>query len=180
MKRMKRILVFFAAFLAVPFLAGAAHHTLGSLASHDGYATNALRCASGDSVTLPAYPSVEDPELESYFYVVNNTRVATLGADGFTLATREGGFTGVRLQKITGSATNTAATCGLVVVPERIGNGRVFLLNSKRYDNGTTTQNFTWESAASWVCLAGEPGDYPYPHEQGDIAMVVGWKIDSI
>ena len=115
-----------------------------------GWSTNAVVCAVGDTVTLPAGE-----------YTVNNPRVASIS--GNTVTALEPGFTGV-----IDSGSNVG---GIIVRPTPGGSGRVFvaILNTDKILGHTENVVVNWTDENSWRCTDSGGG---YPNAADDVAMI--------
>jgi hypothetical protein len=121
----------------------------------------ALRLKEGESVALPPLTTQQD------FYRVLNGRVGELASGGITLAAVEPGGTGVELWGYdpAGGTNLLSSTGGLIVVPEPVGEGRVYL-----FKEAASTWN--WNDAANWECVS-DPGYLGYPDAVDDVAMIL-------
>ena len=117
-----------------------------------GWSTNAVVCAVGDTVALPAGE-----------YTVNNPRVASIS--GNTVTALEPGFTGV-----IDSGSNVG---GIIVRPAVGGSGRVFVasLDTDTLLAHTGVVQLNWCDENSWLCIDGGGG---YPNAADDVAIIPG------
>ena len=127
----------------------------------------ALRLKVGESVRLPALATPQD------FYRVLNVRVATLGSGGASLTAVGPGGTGVEYHAYDPALGATAldGTGGLIVVPEPIGSGKVYLFK----ENAAA---WNWNDAANWECVS-DPGHAGYPDAIDDVAMILYYSQSS-
>ncbi|NLE41019.1 MAG: hypothetical protein GX615_04205, partial [Lentisphaerae bacterium] len=104
---------------------------------------------------------------EQDFYRVLNARVATLGSGGASLTAVGPGGTGVEYHAYDPALGATAldGTGGLIVVPEPIGSGKVYLFK----ENAAA---WNWNDAANWECVS-DPGHVGYPDAVDDVAMIL-------
>lgn len=121
----------------------------------------AFRLKAGESIVLPPLTTRQD------FYRVLNARVATLASGGITLAAVEPGGTGVELWGYdpAGGTNLLSGTGGLIVVPEPVGAGRVYLFKE-------AASAWNWNDAANWECVS-DPGYLGYPDAVDDVAMIL-------
>lgn len=117
-----------------------------------GWSTNAVVCAVGDTVVLPAGE-----------YTINNPRVASIS--GNTVTALEPGFTGV-----IDSSSNVG---GIIVRPTPGGSGRVFVasLDTDTLLAHTGVVQLNWCDENSWLCIDGGGG---YPNAADDVAIIPG------
>ena len=115
-----------------------------------GWSTNAVVCAVGDTVALPAGE-----------YTVNNPRVASIS--GNTVTALEPGFTGV-----IDASSNVG---GIIVRPAVGGSGRVFVASMDTATVLLNNQSITlnWSDENSWLCVDGGGG---CPTAADDVAMI--------
>ena len=115
-----------------------------------GWSTNAVVCAVGDTVVLPAGE-----------YTINNPRVASIS--GNTVTALEPGFTGV-----IDASSNVG---GIIVRPTPGGSGRVFvaILDTDKILGHTENIVVNWNDENSWLCVDGEGG---CPNAADDVAMI--------
>ena len=127
----------------------------------------ALRLKAGESVALPPLVAEQD------FYRVLNARVATLGGGGVSLTAVGPGGTGVELWTYDPALGTTvlSGTGGLIVVPEPVGAGRVYLFK----ENAAA---WNWNDAANWECVS-DPGHAGYPDAIDDVAMILYYSQSS-
>lgn len=136
---------------AVP---GSSIHVVKAVADHASAAT-ALRMHAGDKAFLPALPG------GSAAYKVLNPRFATLAEENGTmvLTAHEPGIVGVEC-----SDGSTVTTMGVIILPDRIGDGNIYIFNK---DNNEYN---TWNDAANWEKLGSETND-SWPQNPDDIAI---------
>ena len=143
------------ALAAVP--AFAENHAVANLA--DIASENAaLQVRPGDTVTLPALA-------EGSSYKVLNTRIATLGDDGYTLTIATPGILGV--QQLDGGALTT--TGAILSLPDASGSGKVFLWKSSHWDASN------WTNPESWT-QPGQSSNSDYPRNPDDIAILARYN----
>lgn len=127
-----------------------------------GWSTNAVICAVGDTVTLPAGE-----------YTVNNPRVASLS--GNTVTALEPGFTGV--------IDPSSNVGGIIVRPAVGGSGRVFVASLDTtvvLKQTGSSREFQWCNPENWLCVHGS-GESAYPNGADDVAMIpVGGGESSV
>ena len=146
--------------LAAVLLQGAvqaATHEVAALSDLAGV-NKALRVKAGDTVLLPA--------LSEGSYKVTNARYAELGQDGATLTILEPGMLGV--QQLAADGTTVVTTGAILVVPDAIGGGRVFVWNPTHWDSA----NWCTSESPVWTVVEGEGSDSDYPHLPNDIAIL--------
>ena len=148
-----------AAFAAVvlPCAVQAATHQVAALSDLAGV-NKALRVKAGDTVSLPA--------LSEGAYKVTNARYASLGQDGATLTILEPGMLGV--QQLAADGATIVTTGAILVVPDAIGSGRVFVWNPTHWDSA----NWCTSESPVWTIVEGEGSDSDYPHLPNDIAIL--------
>ena len=125
---------------------------LDEMAGHDTLAT-ALRIGLSDKVLLP-------PLVGRAQYVARNNSFVVL--DGNELTPLKPGLVGVDAFDAAGDCT---ATLAVIILPEPIGTGKVFILDETKNSDG-------WCNAANWQAPDGSAAD-GYPHGADDIAMVL-------
>ena len=115
-----------------------------------GWSTNAVVCAVGDTVALPAGE-----------YTINNPRVASIS--GNTVTALEPGFTGV-----IDASSNVG---GIIVRPAVGGSGRVFVASMDTATVLSNNQSITlnWSDENSWLCVDGGGG---CPTAADDVAII--------
>lgn len=120
-----------------------------------------MRLHEGGVVQLPALAAPQD------YYRVLNDRIAALGADGVTVTAVEPGGTGIELWAYdpVGLTNWLSTTAAMIVVPEPVGNGRVFIFN----ENASA---WNWNDAANWECVT-DPLYQGYPDAIDDVAMIL-------
>ena len=106
------------AVIVLPGAVQAATHQVAALSDLAGV-NKALLVKAGDTVSLPA--------LSEGAYKVTNARYASLGQDGATLTILEPGMLGV--QQLAADGATIVTTGAILVVPDAIGSGRVFVWN---------------------------------------------------
>ena len=128
----------------------AAEVSVNDFSSICGWSTNAVVCAVGDTVVLPAGE-----------YTINNPRVASLS--GNTVTALEPGFTGVL-----DAGSNVG---GIIVRPTPGGSGRVFvaILDTDKILGHTENIVVNWNDENSWRRVDGEGG---YPNAADDVAII--------
>lgn len=128
----------------------AAEVSVNDFSSICGWSTNAVVCAVGDTVVLPAGE-----------YTINNPRVASLS--GNTVTALEPGFTGVL-----DAGSNVG---GIIVRPAVGGSGRVFvaILDTDKILGHVENVTLNWADGNSWRALDGGSG---YPNAADDVAII--------
>ena len=119
-----------------------------------------LRPKVGETVRLPVLTSVYDT------YLVLNSRVAKLDGSGLSVTALAAGGTGIELWSYNSSIqSNLLTTTGsMIVVPEPVGAGKVFVFKE--------TPNANWTDASRWECVT-QPSYVGYPQNRDDVAMVL-------
>ena len=143
--------------VVLPCAAQAATHQVAALSDLAGV-NKALRVKAGDTVSLPV--------LSEGSYKVTNARYAELGQDGATLTILEPGMLGV--QQLAADGTTVVTTGAILVVPDAIGGGRVFVWNPTHWDSA----NWCTSESPVWTVVEGEGSDSDYPHLPNDIAIL--------
>lgn len=128
----------------------AAEVSVNDFSSICGWSTNAVVCAVGDTVVLPAGE-----------YTINNPRVASIS--GNTVTALEPGFTGVL-----DAGSNVG---GIIVRPTVGGSGRVFVAILDTATDLGSNQNITlnWLDENNWRAVDGGSG---YPNAADDVAII--------
>ena len=146
-----------AALLASAVAARAAEIHVSNFADITGWSTNAVVCAVGDTVVLPALGEGEE-------YTVNNPRVASV--TNATVSALEPGFTGV--------LDPSSNVGGIIVRPAVGGSGRVFIASMDTtvvIKQTGSSREFQWCNPANWLCVRGD-GAGDYPDGADDVAMI--------
>ncbi len=120
-----------------------------------------LRLKVGESVALP------ELSVQSNFYRILNGRVGEFDSGGTVITAIGPGGTGVELWEYDPALGEVALseTGGLIVAPEPIGGGRVYLFRE-------TASAWNWNDAANWECVS-DPGYIGYPNAVDDVAMIL-------
>ena len=143
--------------VVLPLAAQAATHQVAALSDLAGV-NKALRVKAGDTVSLPV--------LSEGSYKVTNARYAELGQDGATLTILEPGMLGV--QQLAADGTTIVTTGAILVVPDAIGSGRVFVWNPTHWDSA----NWCTSESPVWTIVEGEGTASDYPCRPNDIAIL--------
>lgn len=127
--------------------AGAANYTVEDFSSICGWSTNAVRCAVGDTVTLPAGT-----------YTAVNPRAASV-VDNVVTA-NEPGFTGI--------VDANGAVGGVIVLPRPAGSGKVYIYIDEIKQNGSQRDLCKKDK---WIFADGTPAN-GWPHAADDVAIL--------
>ena len=122
-------------------------------------AETSVRVNIGDVITLPELAGTD-------FYYLGNNRFASL--DGNVLTATEGGILGVFCVSDGGATTNTLP---VIVLPEKIGNGDIYILKDGSIGNSAAN----WDETARWEKVGSETND-SWPHNPDDIAILGYWR----
>ena len=119
------------------------------------------RLKVGETVVLPEGGTTYDA------YRVLNDRVAELDADGVTLTALEAGGTGIELWAYNTTVLSNllSTTGGLIVVPEPVGDGKVFLFKE-------SSSSWNWCDSNNWECVT-DSSYHGYPDAIDDVAMIL-------
>ncbi len=147
---------------AAPISAGSTAVSVSDFANHQS-AEDSVRVRVGDVVTLPELAGTD-------FYYLGNNRFGSL--EGNVLTATEPGILGVFRVTDAGATTNTLP---VVVLPEKIGSGNIYILK----DNSVGNSWGYWNEAAKWEKVGSETND-SWPHEPDDIAILGYWKNTGI
>ena len=128
---------------------GTSSRIVGNVADYASAAT-ALKVKPGDQITLPPLAG-----LASY-KVLNRS---FLSLDGLVLTALKPGIVGVEAYGADGALV---ATMGVIVLPEKIGNGNIYIKKDK-------SEN--WGAASHWWNADGTQAT-DYPHLADDIAII--------
>ena len=143
--------------VVLPLAVQATTHEVAALSDLAGV-NKALRVKAGDTVSLPV--------LSEGSYKVTNARYAELGQDGATLTILEPGMLGV--QQLAADGTTIVTTGAILVVPDAIGSGRVFVWNPTHWDSA----NWCTSESPVWTIVEGEGTVSDYPCRPNDIAIL--------
>ena len=151
---------------SAPVAAGSSGRTVKNIAGYAS-AAGAYWMRPGDSVALPT--AVGDG-----FYQVLNERFARL--EGSSLVALEPGIVGVRCV----DATHVTNIMGVVILPDAIGEGAVYVYDETKFSEDSWTKAVSWKkvdgatrSAAasndSWPCQADDIAILPFYNRAGDM-----------
>ena len=143
---------------AAPISAGSTAVSVSDFANHQS-AEDSVRVRVGDVVTLPELAGTD-------FYYLGNNRFGSL--EGNVLTATEPGILGVFRVTDAGATTNTLP---VVVLPEKIGSGDIYILKDNSIGNGWGY----WDEAAKWEKVGSDTND-SWPHNPNDIAILGYWK----
>lgn len=121
--------------------------------------TVGYRLRAGDTLVLP------EPATTLDYYLPLNLRVAELQADGRTVKAVGPGASGIEYYSYASGSSVLDGTGGIIVVPDPVGSGRVFIFNEN-------ASSWNWSNAANWECVT-DPGHAGYPNAVDDVAMVI-------
>lgn len=142
---------------AAPLTAGSTSVAVSDIMNHASAAT-AVRVRPGDVVTLPELSGTAR-------YIVGNKLFGSL--KGNVLTALRPGILGIHCVG-NGGATNTMA---VLVLPEKVGDGNVYILKDESFGNNWGY----WNEASKWEKVGSETND-SFPHEPGDIAIVAFYR----
>ena len=140
---------------------GATAVSVADIMEHASAAT-AVRVKPGDVVTLPELSGTAR-------YIVGNKLFGSL--DGNVLTALRPGILGIHCVD-NESNTNTLA---VLVLPEKIGNGDIYIFKDERIKDNWGY----WNEAANWEKLGSETND-SWPHNPDDIAIVAYYKNTGV
>ncbi|MBO6121668.1 MAG: hypothetical protein J6Q49_07395 [Kiritimatiellae bacterium] len=144
-----------------PIVSGSTAVSVSDIMEHASAAT-AVRVHAGDVVTLPELSG-------SAQYIVGNKLFGSL--DGNVLTALRPGILGIHCVD-NESNTNTLA---VLVLPEKIGNGDIYIFKDERIKDNWGY----WNEAANWEKLGSETND-SWPHNPDDIAIVAYYKNTGV
>lgn len=122
-------------------------------------AESSVRIKVGDIVTLPELSGTS-------FYYLGNNRFGSL--DDNVLTATEPGILGVFCVTDEGSTTNTLP---VIVLPEKIGSGDIYILNDNEISGGWAN----WDDASKWEKVGSSAND-SWPKNPDDIAIAAYWR----
>ena len=128
---------------------GTSSRIVGSVADHATVAT-ALKVKPGDQITLPPLAGLASYKILNHSF---------LSLDGTVLTALKPGIVGVEAY---GADAALVATIGIIVLPEKIGNGNIYIKKDK-------SEN--WGAASHWWNIDGTQAT-DYPHLADDIAII--------
>lgn len=128
---------------------GASGYVLPDPSAYATVAT-ALKVKSGDRISLPLIGKMS-------YRILNHS---FLSLDGAVLTAIKPGIVGVEVYGLDGTL---AATMVVIVLPEKIGNGNIYI----RAETG----NQDWHSASNWMTVDGSVAT-DYPHNVDDVAII--------
>ena len=128
---------------------GASGYVLPDPSAYATVAT-ALKVKSGDRISLPLIGKMS-------YRILNHS---FLSLDGAVLTAIKPGVVGVEVYGLDGTL---AATMVVVVLPEKIGNGNIYIR--------AETSNQDWHSASNWMTVDGSVAT-DCPHNVDDIAII--------
>ena len=144
-----------------PIVSGSTAVSVSDIMEHASAAT-AVRVRPGDVVTLPELSGTAR-------YLVGNKLFGSL--KGNVLTALRPGILGIHCVGNDG-ATNTMA---VLVLPEKIGNGDIYIFKDERIKDNWGY----WNEAANWEKLGSETND-SWPHNPDDIAIVAYYKNTGV
>ena len=153
---------------SVPVTPGASITTIANVSDHAS-AANALWMRPGDVAMLPDLYGAAS-------YQVLNERFATIS--GSTLAALEPGIVGIRCV----DASSNTNIMGVVVLPDAIGEGSVYVFDETKWSEDSWTKAASWKkvdgdtrtaaaSNDSWPCNANDIAILPFYNREGDSYM---------
>ena len=140
-----------------PVAAGSSGQVVSDVSAHFS-AVNALWMKPGDVVDLPTPIGVGA-------YQVLNERFACL--DGDNLIALEPGIVGVRCV----DENYVTNVMGVVILPDRIGNGSVYVYDEKKYSDDSWTKAVSWKKVDGATTTAVASND-SWPCNEDDIAIL--------
>ena len=153
---------------SVPVTPGASITTIANVSAHAS-AANALWMRPGDVAMLPdLYGDAS--------YEVLNERFARI--DGSALTALEPGIVGIRCV----DASSNTNIMGVVVLPDAIGDGSVYVFDETKWSEDSWTKADSWKkvdgatrtaaaSNDSWPCHADDIAILPFYNRAGDLYM---------
>ena len=140
-----------------PVAAGSSGQVVSDVSAHFS-AVNALWMKPGDVVDLPTPIGVGS-------YQVLNERFACL--DGDNLIALEPGIVGIRCV----DENHVTNVMGVVILPDRIGNGSVYVYDEKKYSDDSWTKAVSWKKVDGATTTAVASND-SWPRNEDDIAIL--------
>ena len=131
---------------------------VADFAEHQSAETS-VRVNISDVITLPELAGTD-------FYYLGNNRFGSL--EGNVLTATEPGILGVFCVSDDGATTNTLP---VIVLPEKIGNGDIYILKDGSIGNSAAY----WDDATKWEKVGSETND-SWPHNPDDIAILGYWR----
>ena len=128
---------------------GTSSRIVGNVTDHASAAT-ALKVKPGDQITLPPLAGLASYKILNHSF---------LSLDGTVLTALKPGIVGVEAY---GADAALVATIGIIVLPEKIGNGNIYIKKDK-------SEN--WGAASHWWNIDGTQAT-DYPHLADDIAII--------
>ena len=146
---------------AATIAAGSTAVSVSDISEHTS-AETAIRVHAGDVVTLPELSGTAR-------YIVGNKLFGSL--EGNVLTALRPGILGIHCVD-NDSNTNTLA---VLVLPEKIGNGDIYI-----FKDGSVGNNWCyWNETAKWEKLGSEEND-SWPHNPDDIAIIAFYKNTGV
>lgn len=146
---------------AATIAAGSTAVSVSDISEHTS-AETAIRVHAGDVVTLPELSGTAR-------YIVGNKLFGSL--EGNVLTALRPGILGIHCVD-NDSNTNTLA---VLVLPEKIGNGDIYI-----FKDGSVGNNWCyWNETAKWEKLGSEVND-SWPHNPDDIAIIAFYKNTGV
>ena len=128
---------------------GTSSQIVGNVADHATVAT-ALKVKPGDQITLPPLVGLASYKILNHSF---------LSLDGTVLTAIKPGIVGVEAYGVDGALV---ATMGILVLPEKIGSGNIYIKKDK---------SESWGAASAWLNADGSQAT-DYPHLADDIAII--------
>ena len=141
---------------------GSAAVSVTDIAAHMT-AETALRVRPGDVVTLPELVGTNTYEL-------GNALFGSL--DGHVVTALRPGILGIRAVSDGGATTNTLA---VLVLPEKIGNGDIYVFKDASVGNNYCN----WNESSKWEKIGSATND-SFPHNPDDIAIVAYYRNTGV
>ena len=141
---------------SAPVTPGASATTVTSVTPYCDSGDNALWMRPGDVVMLPDLYGAAS-------YQVLNERFATIS--GSTLAALEPGIVGIRCV----DASSNTNIMGVVVLPDAIGSGSVYVFNEKNHGNNGDA--YSWSNPSCWRKVGSDTNN-SFPQNADDIAIL--------
>ena len=141
---------------SAPVTPGASATTVTSVTPYCDSGDNALWMRPGDVAILPDLYGAA-------FYQVLNERFATIS--GSTLTALEPGIVGIRCV----DASFNTNVMGVVVLPDAIGSGSVYVFNEKNHGNNANA--YSWSNPSCWRKVGSDTND-SFPQNADDIAIL--------
>ena len=136
---------------------GTSSRIVGNVADHATVAT-ALKVKPGDQITLPPLAGLASYKILNHSF---------LSLDGTVLTALKPGIVGVEAYGADGALV---ATMAVLVLPERIGSGNIYIWNEK----GSGGES--WCNAASWLNVDGTTAT-DFPKNMDDIAIIPHYDV---